>query len=155
MTEHHMHLQNIKSSPSCTGHNNNRSMFSVGLNLLICIPSVSAGLPLVRLLHQADEVLSEDLQRLHSVQHAAQLQLPNGRPDRRWILAQRPVPGWLGHQCLLPRPEGLCPIILLQQEDWQLIRHSTRCRRANVWQGQALPQWKVCHKVQDVWKGKD
>ena len=34
MTESHMHLQDIKSSPSLTGQNNNRSMSSIRLNLL-------------------------------------------------------------------------------------------------------------------------
>ena len=34
MTESHMHLQYIKSSPSHTGHNSNRSMSSFRLNLL-------------------------------------------------------------------------------------------------------------------------
>ena len=34
MTESHMHLQDIKSSPSPTGQNSNRSMSSIRLNLL-------------------------------------------------------------------------------------------------------------------------
>ena len=59
MSESYMHLQDIKSSPSLTGHNTNRSMSSIRLNLLqkttlklkspggilvTRIPSVSAGL---------------------------------------------------------------------------------------------------------------
>ena len=34
MTESHMHLQDIKSSPSLTGQNNNRNMSLIRLNLL-------------------------------------------------------------------------------------------------------------------------
>ena len=34
MTESHMHLQDIKSTPSLTGQNNNKGMSSIRLNLL-------------------------------------------------------------------------------------------------------------------------
>ena len=59
MSKSHMHLKDIKSSPSLTGHNTIRSMSSIRLNLLTKItlklktpggilvtkiPSVSAGL---------------------------------------------------------------------------------------------------------------